>query len=299
MSSICVFFYRGLSMKSMLVLFARFSALSVWHCLSLIIAALVVGSFISLADQGQPPVSFASLMAVSLLETAVMMWMLSRLRLSGISLLLVSLVVFHGAKTFLMMIELVFFLNFWASPPMISVERVLGLELHGLLMACLYCPMVILLLRKWRMPSLSSRPTLPSLNYSLILKIIGISLLYSACYWVVGTYLLIPLAGESFDFTYGNLQVPAWMPLFQAARGLLWAVIVLLLVTYLPAKDVKLYLAVGLVLAMLGSVQLLSPNPYMLDHLRYAHLVEIWVSMMIFGGTAAWILKQKSFQVDV
>ena len=110
---------------------------------------------------------------------------------------------------------------------------------------------------------------------------------------MVGAYLLIPLAGESFGFTYGNLQVPVWMPLFQAARGVLWAVIVLLLVTYLPLKGVRLYFAVGLILAILGSAQLLSPNPYMLDHLRYAHLVEIWVSMMIFGGAAAWILNPK------
>ena len=293
-----LFFSQVFFMKATFVLFFRFIALSAWHFLSLMIAALVVGHFISLADQGQAPVGFAPLMAVSLVETALMVWMLSRLQLSGVRLLLVALVVFHGTKTFLMMIELVFFLNIWASPAMISVERVLALELHGLLMACLYCPMAILLLKKWRVPGLLS-PRYPSITRKLLLNIVAVSLFYSACYWVVGTYLLIPLAGESFGFTYGNLQVPVWMPLFQAARGLVWAVIVLLLVVYLPIKGVRLYLAVGLVLAILGSAQLLSPNPYMLDHLRHAHLVEILISMMIFGGVAAWILKPKPSKTDI
>jgi hypothetical protein len=262
------------------------------------IAALVVGHFINLADQGQAPVGFAPLIAVSLVETSVMVWLLSRLQLSGMRLLLVLLVVFHGAKTFLMMIELVFFLNIWAAPAMISVERVLALELHGLLMACLYCPIAILLLKKWRAPGVLS-PRCPSITRKLLLNILTAGFFYSACYWVVGAYLLIPLAGESFGFTYGNLQVPVWMPLFQVARGLVWAVIVLLLVTYLPTKGVKLYLTVGLILAVLGSAQLLSPNPYMLDHLRYAHLVEIWVSMMIFGGVATWILKSKPLKTVI
>lgn len=280
-------------MKSSLVFFFRFMVLSAWHFLSLMIAALVVGSFISLADQSQAAVSLVSVFSVSLLETGVMVWMLSRLQLSGIRLLLVVLVIFHGVKTFLMMIELVFFLNIWALPPLISVERVFALELHGLLMACLYCPVAMLVLRKWRASSLFSRPVFPDINRALILKIIGVSGLYSACYWVAGTYLLIPLAGESFGFTYGHLQVPVWMPLFQAARGLIWAVIVLLLVNYLPVRSGKLYIGIGLILATLGSAQLLSPNPYMLDHLRYAHMLEIWVSMMIFGGLAAWILKPR------
>jgi hypothetical membrane protein len=147
-----LFFSQGFSMKATFVFFFRFIALSAWHFLSLMIAALVVGHFINLADQGQAPVGFAPLIAVSLVETAVMVWLLSRLQLSGMRLLLVLLVVFHGAKTFLMMIELVFFLNIWAAPAMISVERVLAVELHGLLMACLYCPIAILLLKKWRAP---------------------------------------------------------------------------------------------------------------------------------------------------
>jgi hypothetical protein len=288
-----MFFSRGLFMKFTLAFFVRFVALTAWHFLSLTIAALVVGSFISLADQPQAPVNFTALISVGVLETAVIVWMLSRLQLWGVPLLFVSILVFHGVKTFLMMIELVFFLNIWASPPVISVERVLALELLGLLMACLYCPMVILFLKKWRTPNVYPQQNFPTFSRWLLLKIIAVSVLYTACYWMVGIYLLIPLAGESFGFTYGHLHVPMWMPLLQMARGLLWAFIVLLLVTYLPERGARLYLSIGLILAILGSVQLLSPNPYMLDHLRYAHIVEIWVSMMIFGGLAAWILQRK------
>lgn len=280
-------------MKSGLVVCARFAALSMWHFLSLVIAALVVGSFASLADPGQAPAGFAPLFAVSFLETAVMVWLISRSNLVGIKLLLVALIVFHGVKIFLMMIELAFFLNIWATPPMISLERVLALELHGLLMALLFCPVVILAFKKWKPSGSVQFSVFPGISRELIIRLVGVSVLYSTCYWLAGSLLLIPLAGESFMFTYGHLQVPLWMPLFQVGRGFIWALIVLLLVRHLRLQGVGLYFGSALVLAMLGGVQLLAPNPYMQDHLRYAHMVEITVSMMVFGFLAGWILRSQ------
>jgi len=280
-------------MKARLVFCTRFIVLCIWHLVSLMIAALVVGSFISLADPGQPTVDLVPLLAISFLETAVMVWVISRLKLTGIKLLVVTLIIFHGVKVFLMMIELAFFLNIWASPAMITLERVFGLELHGLFMALLFCPMAILVMRKWKANEQNPAAIFPSPNRSLVIRILGVSALYSACYWLAGSYLLIPIAGESFIFTYSHLQVPGWMPLFQAGRGLLWALIVLLLVRHLVLQGARLYLAVGVILAMLGSAQLLAPNPYMLDHLRYAHMFEIAVSMMVFGFLASWILRSQ------
>lgn len=284
-------------MKSGLVFCVRFAVVCLWHLMSLMIAALVVGSFANLTDPGQVPVGFAPLLAVSVLEVGVVMWLISRSNLAGIKLLLIVLIVFHGAKIFLMMIELAFFLNIWATPPMISLERVLALELHGLLMALLFCPLAILVLKKWKSFERHLLSVFPTFSRDLIVRVMGVSVLYSACYWVAGAVLLIPLAGESFMFTYGHLQVPVWMPLFQVGRGLLWALIVLLLVRHLRLRGMGLYLGVGLTLAILGGAQLLVPNPYMLDHLRYAHMVEIAVSMVVFGFMASWILRSE--QVDL
>ncbi len=285
-------------MKSGLVFCARFIGLCGWHLVSLMLAALVVGSFVRLADQGQPAVDFAPLLVISILETAAVVWLISSLRLTGIKLLLVKFMVFQGVKVFLMMIELAFFLNVWASPPLISLDRVLALELHGLLMALLFCPMAILVLKQWRSTEQHHAAIFPVVNRKLIIRILAVGVLYSGCYWLVGSFLLIPLAGESFMFTYGHLQVPVWMPLFQVGRGLIWALIVLLLVNHLDVRGATLYLGVGVILATLGGAQLLSPNPYMLDHLRYAHMLEIAVSMMLFGVLASWILGSKQLEAD-
>ncbi len=288
-------------MKSGLFFSARFAVLCLWHLASVVIAALAVGSFVSLADQGQPPVGIAPLLVVSALETAAVVWLISRLHLTGFQLLVITLIVFHGAKMFLMMIELAFFLNIWASPAMISLERVVALELHGLLMASLFCPMAIMVMSKWKSSMQNSpsalRSLFPEINRKLMMRILGVSILYSACYWLAGSYVLIPLAGESFVFTYGNLQVPTWMPLFQVGRGLLWALIVLLLVRHLRVQGTRLYISVGVVLTILGGAQLLAPNPYMLDHLRYMHIVEIVVSMVVFGFIASWILRAERIAV--
>lgn len=280
-------------MKSGLVFFARFAALCFWHLMSLMIAALVVGIFASLAHPGQAAVGFAPLLAVSVLEVAVVMWLISYSNLAGIKLLLVMFIVFHGVKIFLMMIELAFFLNIWATPPMISLERVFALELHGLLMALLFCPVAILMLKKWKAIGQNLSSVFPAFNRDLIIRVFVVGVLYSVCYWIAGSFLLIPLAGESFIFTYGHLQLPVWMPLFQVGRGILWALIVLLLVRHLRLEGIALYLGVGSTLAILGGAQLLVPNPYMLDHLRYAHMVEIAVSMGVFGSIASWILRSE------
>jgi len=280
-------------MKSGLFFCARFLALCLWHFMSVAIAALVVGNVVSLVDQGQPSAGFASLFAISILETAVVVWMITRSNLSGIRLLVVTLVVFHGVKIFLMMIELAFFLNIWASPPMISLERVLALEVHGLLMACLFCPVAIATFKKRTSPGPIQPTIFPLFHSSLMIKLLNVSVLYAVCYWMTGSFLLIPLAGKSFDFTYGNLQVPSWMPLFQMGRGVLWALVVFLLVRHLRVHGIRLYVGIGVTLAILGGAQLLMPNPYMLDHLRYVHLLEILVSMLIFGGLAGWILRKE------
>jgi hypothetical protein len=206
-------------MTAGLVFCTRFIILCIWHLVSLMVAALVVGSFISLADPGQPSVDLAPLLAISFLETAVMVWVISRLKLTGIKLLVATLIIFHGVKVFLMMIELAFFLNIWASPALISLERVFGLELHGLFMALLFCPMAILVMKKWKADEQSPAAIFPLSNRSLVIRILGVSALYSVCYWLAGSHLLIPIAGESFAFTYSHLQVPGWMPFFQAVRN--------------------------------------------------------------------------------
>ncbi|GGY85847.1 hypothetical protein GCM10011613_33540 [Cellvibrio zantedeschiae] len=265
----------------------RFIGLSVWHFLSLMIAALVVGQFLSLADPGTKPAEVGPIFLVSLIETAAMFWVVANSKLTGLRLLLASIVIFHGTKTLLMMVELAFFLNIWAAPPLIGLERVLALELHGLLMACLFCPVLVLVLKKWGRANFVSSPV----NQNIALKILGVSVFYWLCYWSAGSFILIPLAGDAFNFTYGHLQVPHWLWLFQMGRGLVWAFIIYLLANYLKSSGFRLYFQVGLILAGLSAAQLLSPNPYMMDGLRYAHIVEILVSMLIFGILAAWVLR--------
>lgn len=278
-------------MKSRLVFFARYLALTFWHFMSLMLSALVIGSFVNMSDPGQAPVGLAPILLVSLLETVALLWLILRMNLTGLKLFWVVLVVFHSTKVFLMMIEAAFFLNIWTTPPMIGLERVFALEVHGLLMALLFCPVAILVLKKWQPLAPVSPDIFPVITRHLVLKLLWVSVIYAACYWLAGAFVLIPLAGDSFQFTYGHLQVPLWMPLFQVGRGVFWAFIVLLLVRHLRLQGGSLYFGVGLLVAVLAGSQLLVPNPYMLDHLRYAHLVEISMSMVIFGALASWMLR--------
>jgi hypothetical protein len=120
---------------------------------------------------------------------------------------------------------------------------------------------------------------------------------YVLIYFVAGMVLAIPLAGPAFAATYGNLQLPAWLVLFQFVRGLLWAGILWLLIgNHRPERDSRITAAV--VLGIISSFQLLQPNPYMEDQLRAAHLTEVLVSMTLFGWLAAWIFRRAHLAVS-
>lgn len=124
--------------------------------------------------------------------------------------------------------------------------------------------------------------------YTSALKI---GVLYVPIYFLAVLVLAIPLAGPAFDATYKGLQLPAWVPLFQFGRGLLWAALLWLVIgNHTRERDSRITAAVAL--GLLSSFQLLLPNPYMADQLRSAHLTEILVSMTLFGWLAAQILRR-------
>jgi len=118
----------------------------------------------------------------------------------------------------------------------------------------------------------------------------AISVLYAACYLLAGAFIFIPLAGDSYEATYQALNVAWWMPVLQLARGAIWACLLWVLVANMQGTKRLNCLIVGLSLAIFGAAQLMMPNSFMLEEVRDAHILEIALSMFVFGYLAVTLL---------
>jgi hypothetical protein len=281
---------QEMMMKTNLVYGARWCGL-----ILALLTAQTVGGMISgglLADKVPAAffnveVDWLSIITVAAMEAAVVYRLLTGLRVGRKHQIWILFAFYWGTKFFQMWIEAAFFLNVWQTPSLMSWPELAFMLLYGTVSAALFAPLAVWIANV--KPEASYEPViLPPLVPAL-----KVGAVYVPIYFVAGMVLAIPLAGPAFAATYEHLQVPVWLPLFQFARGLLWALILwLVIANHSTGRDSCVTAAVAL--GIVSSFQLLQPNPYMQDLLRAAHLVEVLVSMTLFGWLAAWIFKQKS-----
>lgn len=86
----------------------------------------------------------------------------------------------------------------------------------------------------------------------------------------------------------GIVQGAPWMLPLQFARGLIWALLAILVVRMMAARWWEAGLAVSLLFTV-PTAYLLFPNPVMPDAVRVTHLVETAPYQFLFGWFAAWL----------
>lgn len=230
-------------------------------------------------------VDWLGVYTVAGLEAAAVYCLLTGLQVGRKHQLWILFAFYWGTKFFQMLIEAAFFLNVWQAQPLMSWPELGFSAFYGTVTCLLFVPVAVWIASA--KPAAAREPVVlpppvPSLKIGAV---------YVPIYFIAGMVLAIPLAGPAFAETYENLRLPAWLPLFQFARGLLWAGILWLVIgNHGPERDSRVTAAVAL--GIVSSFQLLQPNPYMADALRAAHLTEVLVSMMLFGWLAAWIFKK-------
>lgn len=248
------------------------------------ITSVVLGTLAETQSNTAPAVDWPNLILIIIAESMALIFITQHSRLSGFRLLAVLTLVYAGTKVFMMQIEAAFFLNIWPSEPLLSLHSVMFFTVQGVIGALLFCSIVIGLCSKWKTPS----GTISAGNVRIgIIPLLKIAIIYVPIYFLAGLFLAMPLGGEAFKETYATLTVPTWLPLFQLGRGFLWALILWALLDMTDEHYLRPVAAAAM--AVFGAVQLLYPNPYMAEQLRAAHLIEVSVSMAIFGWLAAGI----------
>ncbi len=279
-------------MKATVMIAVRLLALTVVYfiCFAVVSAALLPPS--EQTSSGQAGASLAALLAVSVLNTLVLGYLILRSRWAGWKLILAIFFVFYGVMTVMPQIETAVFVT--NLPP----GMLRGLFLSGAIISAIFSSLAVLILGKGKSSPTESnkRPRLDMPVGEWVGKLSLIVIAYVAIYFTFGYF--IAWKNAAVRSYYGGsdpgsfvaqirsvLRDTPWLLPFQALRAILWTAIAVPIIQMMKGQWWETGLAVALLFAVVSS-QLLLPNPLMPQEVRMVHLLETATSNFLFG----WVL---------
>jgi hypothetical protein len=283
-------------MKAAIISAVKFIALTVVYFICFSVVSAVVFSASVQADPEQAN-ALGGLFALSILNTALLTFLIRRSRWCGWKLTVAIFVVLFGTATFMSQIETAFFVT---RLPSGILPRIF---LTGAIIAAIFSPLAVLILGK-RRQSASDTTDVSWLQMSpgeWAWKQTLIIVLYLIIYFTFGYF--IAWKSAAVRAYYGGSEPPGFLPhmletlrdnpwLFglQSVRAVLWTALAVVIIRMLKGGWLEAALAVGLSFAILMNTQLLIPNPYMPYEVRMVHLLEIVTSNFLFGYLLVWLL---------
>lgn len=121
-----------------------------------------------------------------------------------------------------------------------------------------------------------------------------LSIVFPIIYYFCG--FIIAWQNPAVREYYQNGSQISILPLFsfQIFRGLIWCGLAILALRTTQGRKVERTLVIGLAMGILHGIQLIIPSAYMPDTVRYTHLVELLVSISVFGVLSSWCLWGKT-----
>ena len=277
-------------------LIARVAALAATY----VVGFAVISGVLLPPAPGQPPAdpgaALGALLAVCVLNTSVLAYVVRRSSWSGWKLAATLFVVLWGVTTVMPQIESVYFLT---RLPRGMVPR---LFVMGALVAGIVAPAAVWLLGRWR-PRIrvdaaddsAHRLDMSPLQWAVRLAVVVV--LYLVLYFTFGYY--VAWRNPAVQAYYGGTDpgslvaqlrnvlraTPMLVPL-QVLRALMWVALAVPIIRMTRGAWWHAALAVALLFSVVMNSQLLLPNPYMPTPVRMAHLVETASSNFVFG----WLL---------
>ncbi len=264
------------------------------------VAAGVVGLAGNSQTSEQAGTGVLPLLAVCLLETIVLTYLILRSRWTGWRLAAAVFFVFYGVTTFMSQIESAVFLT--RLPPGILPR----LFLMGALIAAPFSVLAVLILGKRKAETVDTQPdtrlVMPASEW--VWKLAVIAFVYVILYFTFGYF--IAWRQPAVQEYYGGIDPGSflaqmrtvvrntpWLIPFQIVRALFWVALALPVIRMLKGGRTETALAIGLLFAVVMNARLLLPNPYMPEPVRMAHLAETASSNLIFGVFIGWLVTQR------
>jgi hypothetical protein len=288
-----------MNVKAGLVLVLKLAGLSVLLFICFVIASAVLPPPEVQQTPEEAAIGALALVAVCVLETAVLAYLVLRSRWTGWWLVATVFLAYFGTTTVMSQIESAIFIT---RLPAGFLPR---LVLMGAIVAALYSPLAVWLLGKGR-GSATGEPArfdshMPASEWAWRLAVIAV--VYVILYFTFGYFVAFrsPAVLEyygmsdpgSFLAQMGTVfRDTPWLPAFQVLRAMMWTLIALPVIRMMKGEWWEAGLAVALLFSVVMNAQLLLPNPYMPEEVRMAHLAETASSNFIFGWAVAWLLRR-------
>lgn len=293
-------------MKATLLIAIRLVALTILYfiCFAAVSGALLAPSAeqsgaIQAGQSGEAGGTVAALLAVSILNAAVLAYVIIRSRWAGWKLILTIFFVLYGVTTVLPQIETAFFLT--RLPPGMLPR----LFLAGAIIAALFSPLAVLILGKRKPVKDESkdeshwRLNMPFGEW--VGKLCLIVIVYVVIYFTFGYFIAWKSAAVRAYYGGGDpgsllaqmssvMRETPWLIPLQAVRALLWAAIAVPVIRMMKGQRWEAGLAVALLFGVVATSLLLLPNPLMPREVRMVHLLETATSNFLFGWLIVLVL---------
>jgi hypothetical protein len=213
----------------------------------------------------------------ALVLAAPLTFPIGRSRLGGRALLGAVFLAVFGLTTVLTQIEAALFLDMTPSELLIVTAR---LTITSLALAWLAVTLYPRL--GTRLAEVEHGPNPPT-TASWVRRWIGVSFAYVVLYVTAGI-LILPVIRSWYE-AQGTLNPnPVLLLPLQLARGALFAAFVIPLLRSMSVTRRQAAVAMAVMIPLVhGIAALIPPNPFMPDHVRYAHMIEIGWSNFVLG----------------
>lgn len=260
--------------------------------LALFLAALYAVDFASWQLSGTVRTAPFMLLLMALLDTAVLAIPILRARWARWKLVGTIALLFFGVKTFVVALEAVYLTD--VLPP----DVVQTLLVNGAITAVLFSLAAVGVYGRWNPNSISSKSS-QLMRYSFwgwLWRLALAGILWVVSFVATGLLVFQPLA-KALDPVVADAYLAAFTPdspglilLFQAGRGILWALLTLPLIRMINGRSWQTGLTTALLYAVLMGSAMLLPNDTLPPTLIPAHLAEVVIENFLFGWIVVWLL---------
>ena len=250
-------------------------------------------------------------LAACFLQSSVLAYVIMYSRWHGLRLGFTIFAILFGLTAIMTHLEMVVFMPRALTEG--ALPRLIGMNF---VTAALFAPLAVLVLGKFRSSPTQPRPAPnPAIRTKdLITCLLAAIAVYLVLYFTFGYFIIWqdPTARAFYGgdpnadvasaaSLTGLVQMFTGQPklvLLQSARALMWVALAWPVVRMMTGGAASAALAVALLFGVLFPSQLLVPNPWMPDHVRWLHLLETSTSTFLFGLFVGWQLHRLSAPVD-
>ena len=237
----------------------------------------------------------SEMLAVCALNTLAVLILVYNSKVKGLKLAGIIILMVFGIQFFMSQIETLWF-NEAVNFPLAGIWAVV---FGGFVMAVLFSGSAIWMTRGLKSVNHSMDSPTIQVRSDLIMRVAFLAVIaYPAIYFLAGYFIAWQFADVRVYYT-SVTELTGFFPVmwenlksglyaFQIFRGILWILIALPAILVLNANAIQKGLIIGLLFSFLGGMQLLIPNPFMPEMVRFAHLVETVSSNFLWGFLIGW-----------